>query len=124
MARNGSRRPRSKSFETDAIADAQRDSEELDIEESEELAAPPRTRPARPAVQKFTPTKLRIVAGEMGGRKILYSGDPAIRPMKEKTGKACLAFWAATCTILSQSICLAAPVFWRWNRSVAVRSAA
>ncbi len=85
MARNGSRRPRSKSFETDAIADAQRDSEELDIEESEELAAPPRTRPARPAVQKFTPTKLRIVAGEMGGRKILYSGDPAIRPMKEKT---------------------------------------
>jgi 16S rRNA (guanine966-N2)-methyltransferase len=36
-------------------------------------------------VQKFSPTKLRIVAGQMGGRKIVYSGDPAIRPMKEKT---------------------------------------
>ncbi len=39
----------------------------------------------RPTVQKFSPTKLRIVAGQMGGRKIVYSGDPAIRPMKEKT---------------------------------------
>lgn len=39
----------------------------------------------RPVVQKFSPTKLRIVAGQMGGRKIVYSGDPSIRPMKEKT---------------------------------------
>ncbi len=42
-------------------------------------------KPARPTVRKFSPTKLRIVAGQMGGRKIVYSGDPAIRPMKEKT---------------------------------------
>ncbi len=38
------------------------------------------SRPARPAVQKFTPTKLRIVAGNMGGRKISVqrrSRDPA-----------------------------------------------
>ena len=46
---------------------------------------PVREKPVRPAVKKFAPTKLRIVAGQMGGRKIVYSGDPAIRPMKEKT---------------------------------------
>ena len=46
---------------------------------------PLREKPVRPVVQKFSPTKLRIVAGQMGGRKIVYSGDPAIRPMKEKT---------------------------------------
>lgn len=44
-----------------------------------------REKPVRPTAQKFSPTKLRIVAGQMGGRKIVYSGDPAIRPMKEKT---------------------------------------
>lgn len=46
---------------------------------------PENEKPARPQVQKFSPTKLRIVAGQMGGRKIVYSGDPATRPMKEKT---------------------------------------
>lgn len=46
---------------------------------------PEREKPVRPVPQKFSPTKLRIVAGQMGGRKIVYSGDPAIRPMKEKT---------------------------------------
>lgn len=46
---------------------------------------PEREKAIRPAAQKFSPTKLRIVAGQMGGRKIVYSGDPAIRPMKEKT---------------------------------------
>jgi 16S rRNA (guanine966-N2)-methyltransferase len=46
---------------------------------------PVREKPVRPVIQKFAPTKLRIVAGQMGGRKIVYSGDPAIRPMKEKT---------------------------------------
>ncbi len=46
---------------------------------------PQREKPVRPVPQKFSPTKLRIVAGQMGGRKIVYSGDPAIRPMKEKT---------------------------------------
>ncbi len=45
---------------------------------------PVREKP-KSVVQKFSPTKLRIVAGQMGGRKIVYSGDPAIRPMKEKT---------------------------------------
>jgi 16S rRNA (guanine966-N2)-methyltransferase len=45
-------------------------------------------RPPRKAPKKFTPTKLRIVAGAMGGRKIEYNGDPATRPMKEKTREA------------------------------------
>lgn len=35
--------------------------------------------------QAFAPTKLRIIAGSMRGRKIQYNGDPAIRPMKERT---------------------------------------
>ncbi len=39
-------------------------------------------KPPRP---KFTPTKLRIVSGTLGGRKIAYNGDPATRPMKERT---------------------------------------
>lgn len=37
---------------------------------------------------KLVPTRLRIVAGEMGGRKIDYNGDPATRPMKERTREA------------------------------------
>ncbi len=39
----------------------------------------------RPALQKLAPTKLRIIAGELRGRRIQYNGDPAIRPMKERT---------------------------------------
>lgn len=35
--------------------------------------------------QPFSPRWLRIVAGEMRGRKVEYSGDPAIRPMKDRT---------------------------------------
>ena len=68
-----------------------RDSDEFqEADGAEELPRgqsrrPVRAKPVRPAVQKFSPTKLRIVAGQMGGRKIVYSGDPAIRPMKEKT---------------------------------------
>ncbi|MCA9195560.1 MAG: RsmD family RNA methyltransferase [Planctomycetales bacterium] len=34
---------------------------------------------------RFAPSKLRIVAGEMRGRKIEYNGDPATRPMKDRT---------------------------------------
>ncbi len=34
---------------------------------------------------KLVPTRLRIVAGDLGGRKIDYNGDPATRPMKERT---------------------------------------
>lgn len=37
---------------------------------------------------KFVPTKIRIVSGIVGGRKIAYNGDPATRPMKEKTREA------------------------------------
>ncbi len=36
----------------------------------------------------WTPTRLRIVAGDMGGRKIDYNGDPETRPMKERTREA------------------------------------
>lgn len=36
----------------------------------------------------FTPHKLRIIAGVMGGRKIEYNGDPATRPMKDRTREA------------------------------------
>lgn len=43
--------------------------------------------PARGKV-KFVPTKIRIVSGTVGGRKIAYNGDPATRPMKEKTREA------------------------------------
>ena len=69
------------------------DSEEVE-DVTEQIFASPRRgsrqkpeleKPQRPPVQKFSPTKLRIVAGQMGGRKIVYSGDPATRPMKEKT---------------------------------------
>lgn len=37
---------------------------------------------------KLTPTKLRIVSGSHRGRKVSYNGDPATRPMKEKTREA------------------------------------
>lgn len=37
---------------------------------------------------KFSPSRLRIVAGDLGGRKIDYNGDPATRPMKERTREA------------------------------------
>ena len=68
------------------------DGENVDVDEQDQSKSPRikrekpvREKPIRPAVQKFSPTKLRIVAGQMGGRKIIYSGDPTIRPMKEKT---------------------------------------
>ncbi|MFN3190986.1 MAG: RsmD family RNA methyltransferase [Aureliella sp.] len=38
--------------------------------------------------EKFVPTKLRIVSGEHRGRKVAYNGDPATRPMKERTREA------------------------------------
>ncbi len=52
--------------------------------ESEEESLPKRTIPK----PKIVPTRLRIVAGELGGRKIDYNGDPATRPMKERTREA------------------------------------
>lgn len=48
--------------------------------------AVPRRRPL--AAPKLMPTRLRIVAGELGGRKIDYNGDPGTRPMKERTREA------------------------------------
>ena len=48
-----------------------------------ELADVPARRPV--AKPKLSPTRLRIVAGELGGRKIDYNGDPGTRPMKERT---------------------------------------
>lgn len=50
----------------------------------EEFSAPPKSSPKR----KPTPTRLRIVSGEFRGRKIAYNGDPATRPMKERTREA------------------------------------
>ncbi len=47
---------------------------------------PEEQRVRRPmAKPKMSPTRLRIVAGQLGGRKIDYNGDPATRPMKERT---------------------------------------
>lgn len=37
---------------------------------------------------KLSPSRLRIVAGSLGGRKIDYNGDPVTRPMKERTREA------------------------------------
>lgn len=42
--------------------------------------APPRRRK-----ESFSPRWLRIVAGEMRGQRVQYSGDPSIRPMKDRT---------------------------------------
>ncbi len=42
--------------------------------------------PKREARQEsYSPRWMRIVGGEMGGQRVLYSGDPSIRPMKDRT---------------------------------------
>lgn len=46
--------------------------------------SPERERP-RPRRESFSPRWLRIVAGELGGQRVQYSGDPSIRPMKDRT---------------------------------------
>lgn len=46
-------------------------------------AGPPRTR--RPAV---APVGLRIIGGSLRGRTVRYSGDPALRPMKDRVREA------------------------------------
>lgn len=43
----------------------------------------PAPRHRRP--ENFSPRWLRIIAGEMRGQRVLYSGDPSIRPMKDRT---------------------------------------
>lgn len=53
---------------------------------SSESAEPETPRPrARPRRESFTPRWLRIVAGELGGQRVQYSGDPSVRPMKDRT---------------------------------------
>ncbi len=39
----------------------------------------------RAAKQSFTPKWLRIIAGDLRGQRVQYSGDPSIRPMKDRT---------------------------------------
>lgn len=48
----------------------------------------PRPRKVHRKPQRIKPTRLRIVAGELKSRRIEYNGDPATRPMKEKTREA------------------------------------
>ncbi|MFO0943454.1 MAG: RsmD family RNA methyltransferase [Pirellulales bacterium] len=57
-----------------------------DFEDDVEDVKPVSKRPKAP--KKIKPTQLRIVAGELRSRRIVYNGDPATRPMKEKTREA------------------------------------
>ncbi len=41
-----------------------------------------------PRRTRFAPSQLRIVGGTHRGRKITYSGDPLVRPMKDRTREA------------------------------------
>ena len=52
-----------------------------------DLGADELSLPAQPRRRKeaFTPRWLRIVAGHMRGQRVQYSGDPSIRPMKDRT---------------------------------------
>ncbi len=42
-------------------------------------------RPSRPKPEKFVSRWMRIVGGEMRGQRVIYNGDPSIRPMKDRT---------------------------------------
>lgn len=42
-------------------------------------------KPARALKESFSPRWLRIVGGHMRGQRVQYSGDPSIRPMKDRT---------------------------------------
>lgn len=55
-------------------------------EPDDDFEPEPKKRSRKPV--KIKPTKLRIVAGDLGSRRIEYNGDPATRPMKEKTREA------------------------------------
>lgn len=57
-----------------------------DFEDDVEDVKPANKRPKAP--KKIKPTQLRIVAGELRSRRIMYNGDPGTRPMKEKTREA------------------------------------
>ena len=45
----------------------------------------PRGRSAPAGHSRAAPARLRVIAGELRGRKIDYNGDPNTRPMKERT---------------------------------------
>lgn len=51
---------------------------------------PRRDQPAKPrhAAAEPEPTTLRIIGGRFRGRKLIYSGDPRTRPMKERVREA------------------------------------
>lgn len=61
--------------------------DDSDFDEDVEDYRAPAKRP-KAQLKKIRPTQLRIVAGEMRSRRIVYNGDPATRPMKEKTREA------------------------------------
>jgi 16S rRNA (guanine966-N2)-methyltransferase len=48
----------------------------------------PRGTAGRRKPAKLSPSRIRIVSGEWRNQKIKYNGDPATRPMKEKTREA------------------------------------
>lgn len=73
-------KPRKKSYSPhDAASPA--NSEDRDLE----LAAAPAKPVRKVGPPKLTPKKLRIIAGELRGRRVVYNGDPAVRPMKDRT---------------------------------------
>ena len=51
---------------------------------------PRKRRPAAPAagLPRREPVGLRIIAGRFRGRRLLYSGDPRVRPMKDRLREA------------------------------------
>lgn len=57
-------------------------------DESDEDFEPLPTRRPKPQPKKIKATQLRIVAGNLRSRRVQYNGDPATRPMKEKTREA------------------------------------
>ncbi len=88
MGKPPPRRPNSRNtrrnLDEQRLLASQRDSDQEEENEESDQETSAATR-KRPVVQKLVPKKLRIVAGEMRGRKIQYNGDPATRPMKERT---------------------------------------
>jgi 16S rRNA (guanine966-N2)-methyltransferase len=52
----------------------------------------------RPVSRKAAAGKIRIVGGRLGGRIIRYSGDPQVRPMKDRTREAVFNVLGTTVT--------------------------
>src|SRR6186997_1276149 len=47
-----------------------------------------RRKPPRPAAPPPAGTELRIIGGDLRGRKLEYHGDPRTRPMKDRVREA------------------------------------